>query len=75
LVAVYAAWQDPSFLVLLLPLLAFAHVYNHTRFGVSYPGWPAALKRPAVPGGSAPAGRSPHDVSAPRVPPATSKAE
>ena len=74
LVAIYAAWKDPSFLVLLLPLLAFAHVYNHTRFGVGYPGWPAALKRPGVPGG-APAGRASHDVSAPRVPPATSKVE
>jgi 4-hydroxybenzoate polyprenyltransferase len=40
LVALAAAWKDPTFLVLLLPLIAFAHVYNHTRFGVSYPGWP-----------------------------------
>ena len=41
LVALAAAWKDPVFLVLLVPLVAFAHVYNHARFGVSYPGWPS----------------------------------
>ena len=41
LVAIAAAWKDPVFLVLLLPLVAFAYVYNHARFRASYPGWPA----------------------------------
>jgi 4-hydroxybenzoate polyprenyltransferase len=41
LVALAAAWKDPVFLVLLVPLVAFAYVYNHARFRVSYPGWPA----------------------------------
>jgi 4-hydroxybenzoate polyprenyltransferase len=41
LVAIGAAWKDPTFLVLLLPLVAFTHMYNHARFGASYPGWPA----------------------------------
>jgi 4-hydroxybenzoate polyprenyltransferase len=44
LVAFAAAWKDPTFLVLILPLVAFAYVYNHARFGVSYPGWPGPLK-------------------------------
>jgi 1,4-dihydroxy-2-naphthoate octaprenyltransferase len=44
LVALAAAWKDPTFLVLLVPLVAFAHVYNHARFGVSYPGWPGPVK-------------------------------
>jgi len=42
LVAVAAAWKDPYLLVLVVPLIAFAHVYNHARFGTSYPGWPGA---------------------------------
>jgi len=41
LVAVAAAWKDPWFLILALPLVAFAYVYNHARFKVSYPGWPS----------------------------------
>ncbi|HET6348605.1 MAG TPA: UbiA family prenyltransferase, partial [Candidatus Krumholzibacteria bacterium] len=28
LVAISAAWKDPTFLILVLPLVAFAHVYN-----------------------------------------------
>ncbi|HKW13341.1 MAG TPA: UbiA family prenyltransferase [Candidatus Krumholzibacteria bacterium] len=44
LVALGAAWRDPWFLILLLPLVAFTHVYNHARFGVSYPGWPSYAK-------------------------------
>lgn len=48
LVALAAAWKDPTFLVLLIPLVAFTHVYNHARFGVSYPGWPSFVK-PAPP--------------------------
>lgn len=47
LVALAAAWKDPTFLILLLPLLAFTHVYNHARFGVSYPGWPSPAKTAA----------------------------
>ena len=55
LVAAAAAWRDPVFLVLLLPLVAFSHVYHHVRFRVSYPGWPspAAVNAP------------PHDFSPP----------
>jgi len=45
LVALAAAWSDPSFLVLLVPLVAFAHVYNRARFGTSYPGWSAVVRR------------------------------
>jgi 4-hydroxybenzoate polyprenyltransferase len=41
LVAVAAAWKDPTFLVLVAPLVAVAHVYNRARFGASYPGWGA----------------------------------
>jgi 4-hydroxybenzoate polyprenyltransferase len=57
LVALAAAWKDPVFLVLLLPLVAFAHVYNYARFGAGYPGWPA------------PAGlTAPRDLSSPSAP-------
>ena len=49
LVAVAAAWKDPVFLVLLLPLVAFAYVYNHVRFRASYPGWPAPPSANATP--------------------------
>jgi 4-hydroxybenzoate polyprenyltransferase len=68
LVALAAAWKDPTFLVLVLPLVAFAHTYNHARFGASYPGWSAVVDR---------AGRSnflratatvsPPDAAAPRA--------
>jgi 4-hydroxybenzoate polyprenyltransferase len=68
LVALAAAWKDPTFLVLLLPLVAFTHVYNHARFGVSYPGWPSSL-RPA------PSRPDAHDVSAPPASSMTSGAE
>jgi hypothetical protein len=64
LVAIAAAWKDPVFLVLLLPLVAFAHVYNHARFGVSYPGWPAPV-RPSVAPASAPKPVVHHDVNGP----------
>ena len=90
LVALAAAWKDPSFLVLLVPLVAFAHVYNHARFGVSYPGWPSPFKPapgPAAPGdGPAPPSRPPgmlamatelprRDVSAPAARSAISEVE
>lgn len=54
LVALATAWKDPAFLVLLVPLVAFSHVYNHARFGVSYPGWPAAARVSASPRDVAP---------------------
>jgi len=63
LVALGAAWKDPVLLVLLLPLLAFAHVYNHARFGVSYPGWPGAVSAPSPPEVSVPS----EPASAPRL--------
>lgn len=60
LVAGAAAWKDPMFLILLLPLVAFTHVYNHARFGVSYPGWPSpANSRPASMVPDRPSGASP----------------
>lgn len=49
LVAAAAAWKDPWFLILLLPLVAFTYVYNHARFKVSYPGWPAPARTLTVP--------------------------
>jgi hypothetical protein len=80
LVALAAAWKDPVFLVLLLPLVVFTHVYNHARFGVSYPGWPSFAKvaqpmitpRKPVALTVEPALR---DVNAPRAHSMTSEAE
>ncbi len=73
LVALAAAWKDPTFLVLLLPLVAFAHVYNHARFGVSYPGWPGPV-RPTAPE-SEQSMRSPHDINVPPARSMTSESE
>jgi 4-hydroxybenzoate polyprenyltransferase len=67
LVAIAAAWKDPTFLVLVLPLIAFAYVYNHARFGASYPGWPSP-GRPVVAPVATPATRSDTPAtSAPRA--------
>jgi 4-hydroxybenzoate polyprenyltransferase len=48
LVAAAAAWKDPWFLILLLPLVAFTYVYNQARFKVTYPGWPVFAKPAAI---------------------------
>jgi chlorophyll synthase len=75
LVALAAAWKDPYLLVLVLPLAAFAHVYNHARFGASYPGWPSASSLPAwIARGEAASGATRGPVRA-RPGDATSEAE